>query len=316
MAHAVAPPTCGGLMRPDLVVVWGGKRVAVSLDAADRFSVNAPHRPMGEAILAWRLLVLQQFQVRAARLPRCGCMLLARAAAAPRAGCPLATLRMRTAHTPMQRTGSPAGQCCCAERAAPDRWVSLGETTCVQVCCIPEHKWQELGSAGARKAYLQAFMQAPAAGSAGDGDVLTSGRRSMSDPQREGASCTADMMLACTCAAQTLLLQHRCVWINTTTEHTRSTSKHSQGACAQECSLCGPCRPERGAQRGIGSGVPRALQGRAGHRGGSPAQPVCRPAADAWPAQVPRAHARGSCRRGCSAARRPGRAAAGWAAAA
>ena len=63
MAHAVAPSTCGGLMRPDLIVVRGAERVAISLDAADRFSVNAPHRPMGEAILGWRLLVLQQFQV-------------------------------------------------------------------------------------------------------------------------------------------------------------------------------------------------------------------------------------------------------------
>ena len=61
----------------------------------------------------------------------------------------------------------------------------------VQVCCIPQHKWQELGSSDARKAYLQAFLQPSGAVSAEEEDALAGGRRSMSDPQREGAPCAS-----------------------------------------------------------------------------------------------------------------------------
>jgi hypothetical protein len=112
LPHAVGAPTCGGLLKPDLVVLRGGERVALSLDGPERFSVNAPHRPLGEAILGWRLLVLQQFQVPHAFTAQSTRPLHARApahaAASPGAACACASLPPEHAHC----------ACACAYRVA------------------------------------------------------------------------------------------------------------------------------------------------------------------------------------------------------
>lgn len=63
LSHAAAVITNGGLLKPDVVVMTPTARVALTLDQASSFSTNAPHRPLGDAILTWRLLVLHDWQV-------------------------------------------------------------------------------------------------------------------------------------------------------------------------------------------------------------------------------------------------------------
>lgn len=63
MSHATAVVSTGGLLKPDIVVMTAAGRVALMLDDASHFSVNLPHRPLGDAILSWRLLVLHDWQV-------------------------------------------------------------------------------------------------------------------------------------------------------------------------------------------------------------------------------------------------------------
>lgn len=64
VAHALAPPTNSGLIRPDLVAVTAAGRVAICLDPPESFATNDPTRPLGAAILNWRLLALHNMQVR------------------------------------------------------------------------------------------------------------------------------------------------------------------------------------------------------------------------------------------------------------
>jgi hypothetical protein len=63
MSHAIAVATNCGLLKPDIVVITDSGRLALSLDEAQKFCINIPHRPLGDAILSWRLLVLHDWQV-------------------------------------------------------------------------------------------------------------------------------------------------------------------------------------------------------------------------------------------------------------
>ena len=63
LSHAAAVFTNGGLLKPDLVVMMPSARVALSMDQPSAFCINPPHRPLGDTILSWRLLVLHDWQV-------------------------------------------------------------------------------------------------------------------------------------------------------------------------------------------------------------------------------------------------------------
>jgi hypothetical protein len=62
LSHATAVVANGGLLKPDLVVMTPTARVALTLDQPSAFSINPPHRPLGDTILNWRLLVLNEWQ--------------------------------------------------------------------------------------------------------------------------------------------------------------------------------------------------------------------------------------------------------------
>lgn len=71
ITYATAPPSEGGLLKPDLALTSLPGRVALSVDGASSFSINPPHQPLGHAILGWRLLMLRGWKVRSQH-PRAG----------------------------------------------------------------------------------------------------------------------------------------------------------------------------------------------------------------------------------------------------